>query len=160
MTTEDPELALRPAGDDDYELFRRVYASTRAEELAPVPWSDAQKHEFLAQQFAAQSAHYAEHYADASFGVILVDGEPAGRLIVARRDVAILIVDIALLPEYRSRGVGTRLLRSLIEESEGSGRKLTIHVEMNNPARTLYDRLGFRPAGEHGVYVLMVRPPM
>ena len=159
MTTEEPELALRPAGDDDYELFRRVYASTRAEELAPVPWSDAQKHEFLAQQFAAQGAHYAEYYADASFGVILVDGEPAGRLIVARRDVAILIVDIALLPEYRSRGVGTRLLRSLIEESEGSGRKLTIHVEMNNPARTLYDRLGFRPAGEHGVYVLMERPP-
>ena len=159
MTTDEPELALRPAGGDDYELLGRVYASTRAEELAPVPWSDAQKHEFLAQQFAAQSAHYAEHYADASFDVILVDGEPAGRLIVARRDVAILIVDIALLPEYRSRGVGTRLLRSLIEESEAGGRKLTIHVEINNPARTLYDRLGFRPAEEHGVYVLMERPP-
>ena len=159
MTADEPELALRPAGDDDYELLRRVYASTRTDELAPVPWSAAQKQAFLAHQFAAQTAHYAEHYADASFDVILVDGEPAGRLIVARREVAIHIVDISLLPEYRSRGVGTRLLRSLIGEAEGSGRKLTIHVEMNNPARTLYERLGFTVVEEQGVYLLLERPP-
>jgi ribosomal protein S18 acetylase RimI-like enzyme len=159
LTTDEPAPALRPAGDHDYDFFRRVFASTRAEELELVPWSDEQKRAFLAQQFAAQSAHYAEHYADASFDVILVDGEPAGRLIVARREGAILIVDIALLPEHRSRGVGTRLLSALIDEAEASGRKLSIHVEMHNPARTLYERLGFRPVGVEGVYVRMERDP-
>jgi ribosomal protein S18 acetylase RimI-like enzyme len=68
-------------------------------------------------------------------------------------------MDIALAPAYRGRGIGTQLLRDLMAEADASGRKLSIHVEVNNPARALYDRLGFRPAGEHGVYVLMERPP-
>jgi ribosomal protein S18 acetylase RimI-like enzyme len=159
LTAGEPALAFRPAGDDDDEFFRRVYASTRAAELAPVPWTEEQKCAFLAQQFAAQTAHYAQFYADASFDVIKVDGEPAGRLIVARREDAIFIVDIALLPEYRSHGVGTRLLRSLIDEAGASGRNVSIHVEMNNPALTLYERLGFRPVDEHGLYLRMECDP-
>jgi ribosomal protein S18 acetylase RimI-like enzyme len=159
LTTDERALALRPACDHDYEFFARVFASTRAEELAPVPWPDEQKRAFLAQQFAAQSAHYAQHYADASFDVILVDGEPAGRLIVARRSDEILIVDIALLPEHRSRGVGTRLLRSLIDEAGASGIPLSIHVEVNNPALRLYERLGFRRVADQGVYLLMECDP-
>jgi ribosomal protein S18 acetylase RimI-like enzyme len=157
--TGEPALALRPAGDHDYEFFRRVFVSTRADELAHVPWPAQQKRTFLAHQFAAQSAHYAQHYADASFDVIMVDGEPAGRLIVARREDAILIVDISLLPEHRSRGLGTRLLGSLIDEANASRRKLSIHVEMHNPARRLYERLGFRQVGEHGVYLRMEWEP-
>lgn len=155
MTTDERTLALRPAGDHDHEFLRRVFASTRAEELAPVPWPEEQKRAFIAQQFAAQSTHYAQHYPDASFDVVMVDGEPAGRLIVARRQVAILIVDISLLPEHRSRGIGTRLLGSLIDEAKASGRKLSIHVEMNNPAARLYERLGFGRVGQHGVYLRM-----
>ena len=159
MTTADPELALRPASDHDDELFRRVYASTRSDELAPLPWSAAEKHTFLAQQFAAQSAHYAAHYADATFDVIVVDGEPAGRLNVARREDAILIVDISLLPECRSRGLGTRLLRRLIEEADAGGSRVRIHVERFNPALRLYERLGFSVVEDEGVYLFLERPP-
>ena len=63
------------------------------------------------------------------------------------------------MPEQRSRGVGTRLLGSLIDEAEASGRKLSIHVEMNNPALRLYERLGFRQVDEHGFYRRMERDP-
>ena len=59
----------------------------------------------------------------------------------------------------RGRGIGTSLLEGLIAESEESDRKLSIHVESNNPARSLYERLGFAPVGENGVYLLMERPP-
>jgi ribosomal protein S18 acetylase RimI-like enzyme len=92
--------------------------------------------------------------------VILAGGEPAGRLYVARWEDEIRIVDIALLPEYRGRGLGTALLQGLIKEAEAAGKPLSIHVEMNNPARPLYDRLGFEEAGEFGVYVLMKRSPV
>ena len=92
--------------------------------------------------------------------MILAGGEPAGRLYVARWEDEIRIVDIALLPEYRGRGLGTTLLEGLIEEAEAAGKPLSIHVEMNNPARPLYDRLGFEEAGEFGVYVLMRRSPV
>jgi ribosomal protein S18 acetylase RimI-like enzyme len=69
-------------------------------------------------------------------------------------------MDIALAPAYRGRGIGSGLLRSLIAEAQASARKLSIHVESNNPARRLYERLGFRVAGEHGVYVLLERAPV
>ena len=153
------DVTLRPAAADDEPFLLRVYASTRAEELAPVPWTEEQKEGFIAHQFAAQDAHYRGHYDGAEFDVIEVDGEPAGRLYVHRGPNEIRIVDVALLPAFRGRGIGTRLLRALIAEADAQGRKLSIHVEANNPARTLYERLGFRPAGEHGIYVLMERVP-
>jgi ribosomal protein S18 acetylase RimI-like enzyme len=159
VTVPEPGVALRPACDDDYDFFARVYASTREEELAAAPLTQEQKAAFLAQQFAAQTEHYAKHYADAVFDVILVDGEPAGRLIVGRWEREIRIADIALLPDYRGTGVGTRLLRSLIDESEDSGRRLTIHVEHANPAMRLYERLGFAAVEDRGVYLMLERTP-
>ena len=145
--------------DADRAFLVDLYASTREEELAQVEWHDGVKRAFVEQQFAAQDAHYRANYPGATLDVIEVDGEPAGRLYVHRGPSDIRIMDIALAPAFRGRGIGTGLLRSLIDEAEKSGRKLSIHVETNNPARSLYERLGFRPAGEHGVYVLMERPP-
>ncbi len=92
--------------------------------------------------------------------MIVAGGRPAGRLYVARWEDEIRIVDIALLPEHRGNGLGTALLRELIEEADAAGKPLSIHVEQNNPARPLYDRLGFEEAGEFGVYVLMRRAPV
>jgi ribosomal protein S18 acetylase RimI-like enzyme len=129
-----------------------VYASTRAEELAVTGWSDEQKAAFLDMQFEAQHRYYHDNYTDTDWDVILVDGEPAGRLYVSRWEDQIRIVDIALIPEFRGRGVGTQLITALLEEGERSGRPVRIHVEMNNPARTLYDRFGFTPIGQSGVY--------
>jgi ribosomal protein S18 acetylase RimI-like enzyme len=146
---------LRPARAEDRDFLLRVYASTREEELRPVDWSAEQKAAFVQQQFEAQDAYYREHYDPATFDVIEVDGEPAGRLYVARWEDEIRIVDIALLPEHRGRGTGTALVRALLDEAAAAGKRLSIHVEVNNPARRLYERLGFAAVEERGVYVLM-----
>jgi ribosomal protein S18 acetylase RimI-like enzyme len=153
------ELALRPVGDADRAFLAQLYASTRAEELAILPWTDEQKAQFLAQQFEAQDTHYRAHYDGATFDVIEVDGLSAGRLYVHRGPREIRIVDISLTPAFRGRGLGTSLLRELIAEADAGGRILSIHVEARNPARRLYERLGFRPVGEAGVYLLMERVP-
>jgi GNAT superfamily N-acetyltransferase len=152
-----PQPQLRPVVDGDRAFLVELYGSVRERELAHVPWDEATRRAFVEQQFAAQDAHYRQHYPGATLDVVEVDGEPAGRLYVHRGPSDIRIMDIALLAPFRGQGIGTGLLRTLIDEAEGSGRKLSIHVEVNNPARTLYDRLGFRPAGDHGVYVLMER---
>lgn len=152
-------VALRPATRQDEAFLLRVYASTRAEELAQVPWSDAEKAAFVAQQFAAQSAHYARHYDGMTRDVVLVGGTPAGRLLVARWPREIRVVDIALLPEFRGGGVGTGLLRDLMTEAGTAGKRLSIHVERFNRALALYRRLGFRPVGDEGVYVRMEWDP-
>jgi ribosomal protein S18 acetylase RimI-like enzyme len=117
----------------------------------------ATRRAFLEQQFTAQDAHYRGNYAGATLDVVELEEERAGRLYVHRGPHDIRIMDIALLPPFRGRGIGTALLRALVDEAEGGGHKLSIHVEANNPARTLYDRLGFRAVGEHGIYVLMER---
>jgi ribosomal protein S18 acetylase RimI-like enzyme len=150
---------LRPARDADRAFLVELYASTREEELEQVEWDPGMRSAFVEQQFAAQDAHYRWNYPGATLDVIEVDGSLAGRLYVHRGPSDIRIMDIALAPAFRGRGIGTQLLRDLMAEADASGRKLSIHVEVNNPARALYDRLGFRPAGEHGVYVLMERPP-
>jgi ribosomal protein S18 acetylase RimI-like enzyme len=154
------EYGLRPAGDDDAELLQRVYASTREEELAAVPWTAEEKETFLRMQFTAQDRHYRAHYQGAALDVILVNGEPAGRLYVHRTSHELRVMDIAVLPAFRRRGLGERIFRDLFAEADRDGKRVTIHVEVQNAARRLYDRLGFRVVDEgepSPVYVLMER---
>ncbi len=150
-----PPLHLRSIHSEDREFLFRVYAGTRAEELALTNWDQAQKQAFLTQQFEAQHHHYQTHYQGAQFDLILLDGQPIGRLYVARWREEIRIMDIALLPDYRNRGIGSGLLRDLLEEAAVIGKRLTIHVERYNPALRLYQRMGFETVGETGVYLLL-----
>ena len=159
MSVATSSVTLRSVEPEDYPLLRAVYASTRDDELALVPWDDAQREEFLRQQFDAQDAYYRENYDNTRFDVIEVDGRPVGRLYIARWEDEIRIVDIALLPELRGFGVGTELLRDLLDEAAAAGKRLTIHVEKLNRARALYERLGFTEAADRGVYVLMEAEP-
>ena len=149
---------LRPATDDDRPFLTRLYATTREHELDVVDWDDATKRAFVEQQFGAHDAHYRAHYPGAALDVVEVDGDPAGRLYVHRGKRDIRIMDIIVAPAFRGRGLGTALLRDLVAEAQASGRTLSIHVEQTNPARSLYERLGFAAAGEHGIYVRMERP--
>ena len=149
---------LRTARPDDREFLYRVYASTRTEELAVVPWDEAEKDTFLRAQFDSQDRWYRENYTHATFEVIEVDGEPAGRLYLHRGEREIRIVDIALLPEHRGNGVGSALLRDLLAEADAAGQRVTIHVERFNPALRLYERLGFTVAEDKGVYLFLERP--
>jgi ribosomal protein S18 acetylase RimI-like enzyme len=153
------EITFRPITPDDEGLLYRIYASTREEELAQVDWDDTQKATFLLMQFTAQHSHYQKYYPDAAFEVVLVNGQPAGRLYVDRWSKEIRIIDIALLPEYRNAGIGTTLLKGILEEAAQAGKLVSIHVERFNPAMRLYERLGFSTVGEHGVYYLMEWSP-
>ena len=148
-------LSRRPIEERDELFLRRLYASTRAEEMARVPWSNEQKAAFLAFQFEAQHRYYTEQFPRAAFELLLVDGQPAGRLYVDRRDDEIRLIDIALLPEHRGRGIGGELMREILAEGADEGLPVQIHVERDNPAMRLYLRLGFERVEEQGIYHLM-----
>jgi ribosomal protein S18 acetylase RimI-like enzyme len=150
---------LRPVGVDDAELLLGIYASTRAEELAVVPWSDAQRDAFLRQQFAAQSTSWRAQHPDADWSVVEVDGRPAGRLYVDRSGDELSIIDIALLPEFRGAGLGTALLRDILAEADERQVPVSIYVEVTNRARELYIRLGFARLDSMGLYDLYRRRP-
>lgn len=153
--SSNPSVTLRPVADGDEPFLHEVYASTRREEVAPLPWSAEQKEAFLRMQSEAQHKYYLEQFSEAEMLVVLVDGEPAGRLYVDRREEEIRLVDIALLPAYRGGGIGGSLLRGLLREAREAGKPVRIHVEKQNPALRLYERLGFQRIGDRGVYWLM-----
>lgn len=148
-------FALRPETEADLPFLLRLYIATRWEELSVTDWTDAQKIAFLESQFAAQRSHYLSHYAGAAFEVLEERGVPAGRLYLDRQADTLLIVDIALLPPWCGRGIGTALLEAMFAEARLAGKGVTISVEKFNPAQRLYRRLGFREYAEDDVYWFM-----
>ena len=148
-------ITLRPATDADYDFMRRLYASTREEEMTHFPFDEAQKKAFLDQQFAAQFEHYGIHYPTCERNIIEKDGQPVGRLWIDEWRDQIRLVDIALIPECRSSGIGSRLLHGVLDRGAKVGKPVTIHVEAFNPALRLYQRLGFEKVDTNGVYFLM-----
>jgi GNAT superfamily N-acetyltransferase len=152
--------SLRPIAPGDRELLFRIYASTRAEELAQVDWAAEQREAFLRQQFEAQHAWYQQNYAGAAFDVVLAsDGQPAGRLYVACWPREIRLIDVALLPGFRRQGLGSAILGDLLAGARRSGKPVTIHVERMNPALRLYERLGFKQKEDKGVYLFLEWAP-
>src|SRR3954471_4177431 len=148
-------LTFRRITGADLPFLSRLYASTRTEELAVTGWSQQQQQHFLQQQFAAQHDHYQRYFQGADFLVIERGGVPIGRLYLGREARDHRIVDIALLPEHRRKGLGEGLLRDLLDEAAAVGKAGTTHVEKFNPAMGLYRRLGFVAVREEGAYDLM-----
>jgi ribosomal protein S18 acetylase RimI-like enzyme len=148
-------LSFRQVSETDRPFLFRLYASTRAEELAAVPWPQEQKLSFLQMQAHAQHTDYRRNYADADWLVIVRAGEDIGRLYLHRRKRAHHIIDIAFLPEHRGKGYGGALTADLLDEAAAAGMPMDIHVEKYNPAMRLYRRLGFTTAEDQGVYDLM-----
>lgn len=154
MTVQNPRVTLRPAHPDDEAFIYTVYASTRADEVAAAPWSDAQREVFLKMQFAAQQRHYQGYYPGALHQIILLGEQPIGRLYVDRQEQEIRILDITILPAHRGRGIGTPIISQLMHEAKSTNRRLTIYVETFNPSRRLFERLRFVPVEETGVHLL------
>lgn len=153
-------ITLRPERDpDDLAFLFQVFASTRADEMAMVPWSEQEKLAFLSQQFQFQRKAYTTNYAGSAFLIVVHGGADVGRLYVYRGKSDIRIVDIALLPSARNLGIGGFLLRELQDEAARDGKTLSIHVEKPNPARRLYDRLGFVKEADREIYDFMVWRP-
>lgn len=137
-------LAMRPLAERDLPWLRELYADSRADELAGVPWPPQMLHTFLDQQFAAQHAHYVQQYADADFLAIERDDHPLGRLYLLRAPPEHLVVDICLFAQARGRGIGSALLRQIQADAAALGRGVALHVTSTNTgARRLYERLGF-----------------
>jgi ribosomal protein S18 acetylase RimI-like enzyme len=153
------DVSLRPVREDDADFLYRLYASTRQAEMAAWGWDKAQQNFFIQMQFRAQRMGYASEFPDAEHRVILVDDEPAGRVIVHRAKEAMRLVDIAVLTEYRNRGVGTRVIRDLTVEAGACNQALLLQVSKGNPAIHLYQRLGFVTNGEDELFHKMLWEP-
>ena len=155
----DREVTLRPVSDADEDFLFAVYASTRAEEMARVPWNEEQKTGFVRMQYTAQARHYSVEFPAGRHEIVCADGRPAGRLYTDRNDERLLILDITILPEFRNAKVGETVLRQLMREAESAATPVTIWVESFNPSQRFFARLGFERTKEQGFNQLLCWSP-
>ena len=152
LAAPDVEWRLREEAETDRDFVDALYTAMRWDELAAVPWPDDAKHAFLRDQSRLQADHYRRNYPGAALCVIERDQRPVGRFYLYASPSEFRLMDIALVPEWRARGLGERMLRALMAVAQAQHRQITLHVEPNNPAQRLYARLGFGLVEDRGVY--------
>lgn len=152
---DEKTITLQPATEADESFLLTVYASTREDEMAQVPWTADQKEAFARMQFTAQKQHYAAQYPQAHHDVIYVKGIPVGRLYLDRTGERFHILDITILPQHRNAGTGAAVLRRIMAEAGRAGKALTIYIESFNPSLRLFSRLGFQRTEENGFHLLL-----
>jgi ribosomal protein S18 acetylase RimI-like enzyme len=151
-------LRLRPEREEDRAFRLVLFRDSRPPEFALLQRQvgpDAFA-ELMRLQFQAQTTSYRASFPRARFDIIELDGAPAGRIVVDRPGAEIHIVDQALTPAMRNRGIGTAIMQSLMDEAAGAGLPVRLKVaSSNDPSMRLYLRLGFRPISSIPFYVEM-----
>ena len=148
-------FSLRPATAADEALLRTLFATDRREELLAAGLGVHQVEQLLDMQYRAQRHQYLAAYPGADSAVIESDGEAVGRLLVDRRGQEVRLVDIALLPAARGRGIGSDVLETLTQQARETGESIRLQVARGNPARRLYERLGFFETTGDEIYTEM-----
>ena len=148
-------LRHRPATREDEPFLQRLFASARASIFAALPLPEEQKLAFIAMQYRARQQHYRAQFPEPDETVLEKDGEPVGALILHRGSEVWRILDISVLEEVRNRGIGTHALNQVLLEAP---RSVALSVEAHNPAKRLYERLGFRDVDSDGIFVEMIHP--
>jgi len=139
---------LRDARDDDLAFMQDVFAESRQAEMSASGWRPEMIAAFLADQFRLQTLHYRNHYLGALWLIVEVGGEPAGRVVLFDSEEETRVVDIALLARFRGAGLGTAVMKAVQARALSRATTLvSLHVELHNPARRLYGRLGFSECG-------------
>ncbi len=148
-------LSFPPITRSDEPFLSALYATTRAAEMAIVPWNNEQKAAFLQSQFLAQHQHYISKYPQGKFQTIVLDSQQIGRLYVNESENEICIIDLTILPEFRNQGFGTKIISDILQAAE---KPVQIYLESFNQSINLFKRFGFQVIADEGLYQLWQYP--
>ena len=153
------DLTYRNASPEDAEFLFELYASIRTAELNSWGWDTQQQEAFLKMQFHAQQTSYKNQFPTSNYQIIMMQQLAVGSILVIRDKAEIRLADIALLPEYRDRGIGSFLIQNLLAEASQAGKPVRLQVIHFNRAIQLYQRLGFSKVGDNGTHFLLEWQP-
>ena len=152
-------LRLRPEREDDQAFRLQLFRDARPE-LSMLPLAPEVREQLIHHQFNAQTVSYRAQFPKARFDIIELDGAAIGRIVVDRPGSALHIIDQAITPAWRNLGLGTAIMRALMQEAADGGLPVRLMVfSGNDPSRRLYERLGFVPIHETGTHVEMEWAP-
>jgi ribosomal protein S18 acetylase RimI-like enzyme len=157
---ESAACLLRAAEPEDAEFLFRLFAESQ-EQLSQFLSNEELWRSLVAMQFRGRQMTYSAEYPRAVDSILCVESAgqgtlPVGRLLVDRQPDCWRIVDIAVVAAYRGRGLGGWALKNLMLECSGAAGRLALRVRPENAAQRLYERLGFRAAGEDATGLEMV----
>jgi ribosomal protein S18 acetylase RimI-like enzyme len=138
--------SLRPARADDYDFLIALHEATMREYVDRVwGWDDEEQERILRSRFRPEGWQIVQSE-NQDIGMLVVEDEPGG----------IRIAEIELLPAWQERGIGSAIIRWLMGKAARTGKPLTLRVlRVNERARALYVRLGFRPYKEIETHVYL-----
>ena len=139
------QISLRPATQEDHDFLWWLHCATMRPYVEKTWGWD--------EQWQAQ--HFRDRFDPATGEIIEGDGVPIGCISVERQKDRVFLSVIKIAPEYQSRGIGTKLVRALLNEADSRGVPVELQVLKVNPARRLYERLGFAVVGETETHYLM-----
>ncbi|MCA1723831.1 MAG: GNAT family N-acetyltransferase, partial [Thermomicrobia bacterium] len=140
-------LRQATAADDDF--LYRLHIAAMGDLVAHVwGWDDAWQERF-----------FADHFDPTHSRIIVVDGEDVGVIAVEWGAAEALLANIEILPDYQGRGLGAALVNQIIAEAEAHHLPVRLQVLKVNPARRLYERLGFVRTSETETHFLMACLP-
>lgn len=143
------EITLRPTRQEDADFLYGVLKATMQEYVAQIwGWDEAW-----------QQAHFREHFEPSKEQIIVLEGEEIGVISVEQREAEVFLSKIYILPQYQGRGIGTNLINSVLEQAHRRGVPVTLRVIKVNPAKRLYERLGFVEVGETESHYVMKAVP-
>ena len=148
------EIAVRSATQADQDFLKEIFFVIRAPEFQHAGLVGDQLTAILNQQHRAMRTHYDRVYPDALYVILEYRGAPIGYFAIADID-SLHLIDISILPEFRSQGIGTYQMKALQARAANSCKSMTLTVEIFNPAKRLYERLGFVVYDEAGIYQRM-----
>jgi ribosomal protein S18 acetylase RimI-like enzyme len=147
-------LRLRPEGPEDQGFRYRLFCDSRPPEWYRVAIEPDMREALMRHQFAAQTMTYRARFPQARFDIIELAGERIGRIVVNRPGAMVHVVDHAIVPQLRGRGLGTAIMRALMDEAAAAGLPVRLKVaDANDPSLRLYLRLGFTPIESVPAYI-------
>lgn len=149
-------FSLRPVTNDDQEFLYRLFAETNANTFEAAGLDRQQIDSLLRMQFQAQHQQYQQSFPNSEDFVIESGRECVGRLWLCEHEPDFRIVDIRLLRDFQNRGIGSQVIRHCIQQAETQRKDLRLSVANNNPARHIYERLGFQGQQTNGIQLEMV----
>ena len=129
-----PKFILRPARRDDYDFAVELYIDSMRPLMTGLGrWDETERRAALRRSFKAADAQ-----------IIAIDGNDIGWIQISERDTDYNLAQIQILDGHCGRGIGTQLIRDLIERARREGKTVSLSAVRTNRAIGLYERLGFR----------------
>jgi len=139
------KINLRKIKTEDFEFLWQVHNAALKNYVTKTwGWNEERQQQLFRENFETERAK-----------IIVFEGEDAGFLDVAERETETVLISMRLLPKFQNKGIGTKIIQNVLNESHRKNKTVRLQVLKINRAKTLYNRLGFEVYDETETHFLM-----